>query len=226
MTHHGPITRDLGIKLDRLEQFATVVEETLSSKATAFDAEVSAGAASLDHEVRQDYFEYHAEEFAELSDELPTVLRYAVLAAADTALETYLNNTCQTYAEVENAQVRLDDLTGRGIRRARSYLTKVAGIAVPGGSTWTNVIRLHELRNCVIHADGHVSTSLAELRAWSPSIAGLQITEWGQIRLAREFTSEALKAYRAFAEGVDDACSGLRLWLSVFPVEDAEATGA
>src|SRR5215208_3051638 len=215
---HNPLTRDFDRKLARLDRLAGLVEDTLVTLAADLDARIAAEAQDFPEEHRQDFYEFHAEDHHELSTELPTILRYSVLTGADTACEVYLNNTCETYAEVEGATIGLTDLHGRGIERARDYLKKVARIPFPDNQPeWTTVRRLHDLRNAIVHADGLVPPSRKDLLQWSASIPGLRITESGVIAFGREFTGAALAAYQAFAERVDEACEELKLWRSVFP---------
>src|SRR4051794_612792 len=103
---NNPLTREFERKLDKFAGFAELVEETLLNRAAELNARLSLEAEKYPEEDRQDFFEYHAEDFFELADELPTILRYGVLTGADTALEVYLNDSCETYAEVHNATVR------------------------------------------------------------------------------------------------------------------------
>jgi hypothetical protein len=218
--NQNPLTREFKGKLAKLDGFAGLVEDTLVARSAALDADLSARAENFAEEERREFFEFHAEDYFELADELPTILRYAVLTAADTALEVYLNDTCETFAEVHNASVRLADFGGIGIERARKYLKKLARVPFPDERpSWISVVRLHELRNCIIHADGIVAVSRNELRQWSDSMAGLRITENGTISLSREFAKTALTFYERFAADFDEACGVLDLWQSVFPTE-------
>ncbi len=144
-----------------------------------------------------------------------------MLTAADSALEAFLNDTCETYAELHKASVRPNDFKGAGIQRAQNYLKKVARVPFPDEkSIWTTIIRLHDLRNCIIHADGFVAVSRNDLRQWSQAIAGLRVAESGVIYLEREFTKTIITSYTAFSEVFDESCEGLGLWRSVFPFDD------
>ncbi len=219
---HNPLTRQFTIKLRKLHDFAGVVEEAFVTRAEALDAKLAEKGDHFPETERFELFEYYAEDYFDLSEELPTILRYSVLTAADTAFEVYLNNTCETYAEVHDKTVRLNDLKDRGIERASQYLKKVAGVPFPDQHpAWAGVRRLHELRNSIVHADGVVPIDKAHLRQWARSIAGLSISDHGRISLGREFTAAALAAYEAFALPFDTSCADLQLWRSVFPFEDA-----
>jgi hypothetical protein len=221
-TMNNPLTREFARKLVKLHGFADLVETTLVERAEALDADLSAKASSFPEDQRQEFYEYHAEDYLELADELPTILRYSVLTAADSAFEVYLNDTCETYAEVHRARVRLGDFKGAGIQRARKYLKKVAGVVFPDDKpSWTTVMRLHDLRNCIVHADGVVSPSRNDLHQSAESIGGLRLTNGGTISLGRTFTEGALNSYEKFATEFDGRLEGLGLWQSVFPIEEA-----
>jgi hypothetical protein len=215
---NNPLTREFERKLLKLQRLADLVEDSLVEHAAQLDARLSAEAERYPEPDRQEFFEFHAEDYYELADELPTLLRYAVLTGADTGFEVYLNDTCATYAEVHKATIGVTDLRGTGIERARDYLKKVAQIPFPDvNPEWTSVKRLHQLRNSIVHADGYIPPDGNDIRKWAPSIGGLQITPSGVISLTRDFTGSAIDAYHAFALQVDKACEQLALWRSVFP---------
>ena len=207
-------------KLLKLHRFAIIVEETLADRVAALDAELTAAAIPLPEHERDDLFDWYAGDFLDLSDELPTVLRYAVLTAADTASEAFLNTTCEAYAEVSGSRVRFKDLNGTGIRRAQDYLKKVAGVPFPDNKPiWTTITRLHELRNCIVHAEGIVGPSRQVLRDWSITMPGVTISDRGVVTLDASFTKAALNAYEEFAVEVDLSTSDLGLWKLEMPFE-------
>lgn len=222
VTFHNPLSRDFAIKMRRLHDFAEMVERTFVAEVEALDARIAGLAEQFPDEDKGELYEYHAEDYVELADELPTLLRYAVLTAADAALEVYLNDTCETYAELRGVSIRVKDLKGNGIRRARFYLKKVSGVPFPDSSVaWTDVLRLHELRNSIVHADGLLPPTESAVRDWAVAVPGLGVSRAGVITLDKSFTVSALERYDAFVEAVDTACEMLGLWESVFPFEDA-----
>lgn len=209
-------------RLLQLRRFADMVEQTFVERAAALDAELAA-ASNLPESEREDLADEYADDFLELGEELPTVLRYSVVTAADTAAEAFLNRTCDAYAEVSGTAIRVKDLQGAGIRRAREYLKKVGGIQFPDDKPiWTTVLRLHELRNFIVHAEGVVApsrTEFAALRKWSVSIPGLRISDHGVVSLDAAFTKFALDAYETWAADVDLSTAHLGLWSLEVPFE-------
>ncbi len=73
---HNPLTGDLARKLAKLDGFAELVEETIVVRAATLDAELSAKAENFPEEERQEFFAAYLEDYVELADELPTILRY------------------------------------------------------------------------------------------------------------------------------------------------------
>jgi hypothetical protein len=145
LTWNNPLTRQFQEDLDRLHRYTSGVEKFLAAEAKSLDERVTAGSESLSPEDRQEYFEYYAEDFVEVSEELPTILRYSVLIAANSALEQYLDSTCHSHQKVSKSPVALTDIAGKGIQRAYRYLKKVAGIPFPDqDKPWSAVVRLGE----------------------------------------------------------------------------------
>jgi hypothetical protein len=84
---HSPLTRYFERKLEKLSDFADLVENTLITRASELDAGLTVEAERFAEAERHEFFEHHAEDYFNLADALPTILRYSVLTGADTALE-------------------------------------------------------------------------------------------------------------------------------------------
>ncbi|WP_157198048.1 hypothetical protein [Methylomonas sp. DH-1] len=68
-----------------------------------------------------------------------------------------LNHLCRTAKEKLHLDLTCDDLSGKGIERAKNYLTKVAGIDTPFKSNlWQNIKLFSEVRNKIAHSGGIV----------------------------------------------------------------------
>jgi hypothetical protein len=208
--------------LYKLERFAELVEEMLGAESISLDVRLGATAEKYPESERAEYFEAHAEDSFELSDELPSILRYSVLTRADSALENYLVSTAVTFAELHKPSVVLKDFVGTGFRRAQQYLKKVAGVQFPEDAPeWVAVLRLRELRTCVVHADGYINEDHGVLKRWINATPGIRVFSSRSVTLAADFSGTAIGWYIRFAELFDPCCEGLGLWASVFPVDDA-----
>ena len=218
---YNPETRDFERRLARLSELSRIVESTLAERADHLDASVSATAATLGEEARDDYIEWHAEDFFILGDELPTLMRYSILVGAEAALESYLGKTCDSFAIQSGAILRHTDLRSSGVDRMREYLKKVGGMPFPdGGEEWVTMKNLRKIRNAFVHADGVVVSDRAAIERWSEDFDGLRISDRGTVTLTETFAERVISSYTTFGTSFDRACQAMQL-VPEFPVEDA-----
>jgi hypothetical protein len=217
----NPLAREFTQKLFKLHRLADLVEDTLVERSVALESELRDAAATLPDDERLDLFEHYSDDFFELSAHFPTTLRFAVLIAADTACEVFLNDICKAFQDSNAQSIHLSDLRGAGIEKARTYLKKVVLVEFPDGDpAWVKVRHLHQVRNSIIHADGIVRPNEQELRTWSGSMPGLTISAGGTITLERQFTTAAIDAYEDFSAVMDLRTGGMGLW-NEFPFIEA-----
>lgn len=90
-----------------------------------------------------------------VSEVFPHLNRSAVLLSVFAFFEHNLNAVCDTLAKEHGKILRVTDLNGRGLERAKTYISKVIGIAFPATSnSWQELANLRQLRNAIAHRDG------------------------------------------------------------------------
>jgi hypothetical protein len=62
----------------------------LELEAYRFDTDLESMAIAFPEHERAEFYDSHVDDYIELADELPSMLRYSVLTRADSALEAYL----------------------------------------------------------------------------------------------------------------------------------------
>jgi len=63
-----------------------------------------------------------------------------------------------TYANVRKELVKVRDFKGTGIIRSKQYLEKVVRMDFPDkGPAWQGIVKVRDLRNCVVHDDGYIT---------------------------------------------------------------------
>ncbi len=90
------------------------------------------------------------------SEHFPALQRAATFLVMWGAFEHSLDELCREVAIAADLKVKVSDLKDTGIRRARTYLTKVAellGDNTPD-SGWQELANLQKLRNVFAHRDG------------------------------------------------------------------------
>ncbi|HRD70516.1 MAG TPA: hypothetical protein PK657_10255 [Legionella sp.] len=86
----------------------------------------------------------------------PNLFRKSALLTLYGEFENLLNNLCNDLKKEKKLKLSFNDMSDRGIDRARKYLEKVAGIKVVNQSSWEKIKQLQELRNLIAHNNGLV----------------------------------------------------------------------
>jgi hypothetical protein len=135
-------------------------------------------------------------------------LRYSVLVTAHILLETSLEAICDAEQRRFGYRLRLKDLTGSGVERAKLYLAKVCGVRFPDGTAeWNRMAILSEIRNVIVHADGDVSKARHErsVRNTVRNTGGLSLRHDRYLEVADAFIRHTMLKMKTFAAQVHRA---------------------
>ncbi|MGY6467700.1 hypothetical protein ACXIUR_15755 [Vibrio parahaemolyticus] len=156
------------MQYDTYKEHARKVDQFLESEANEFKTRVETLAQEMESYERDEYLEDMSEQFQELKFELPSIQRRAELITIYTVLEHQIQRICQVYEKALENPVKVKDLGSNGIiDQCRKYLEKVALVDFPSKHTsWVEITKIQQLRNCVVHADGLVKSGNNELRAY------------------------------------------------------------
>lgn len=144
------------IKLDTLSKYTITIEELLRSKADEYSAWVDEEAKKiLTKEAQDDFCDFYSDEYWELTEEFPNILRYSLFVMCYTFLEHELISLCKYIRRNRNYEISHTDIKGNGIFKAKTYLKKVAKIEFPDQITsWGNIVNYNKIRNLIVHNDG------------------------------------------------------------------------
>ncbi len=101
------------------------------------------------------------------STDFPALQRAAAFLVVWATFEHCLYELCREVATAADLKVKVSDLHGSGVRRARIYLAKVAELCGETiDSPWQEVLRLQPLRNLFAHGDGTIPERRKDELAW------------------------------------------------------------
>jgi len=89
----------------------------------------------------------------------PTALNYSFVVLVFITLETRLMRLTDLLYEVEKFPVRAKDMSGSGLERYLSYLSKLAGVNRSKLPNWLAISKLGIIRNCIVHTSGIINYS-------------------------------------------------------------------
>ncbi len=90
---------------------------------------------------------------------IPSLAGNAFIAYLHGIVEHGLSAVCNRLYEKKKLSPKMNDLAGSPIERAKTYLTKLAGIRVGSDPSWPVLMDLAQLRHVILHAGGEVKDS-------------------------------------------------------------------
>lgn len=138
------------------------------------------------------------------ADYFPALQRAAAFLVIWGSFERHINDLCREVAQAGGYSVKVNDLGGKGLLRARTYLQRVAGLE--GGwadEDWQTFPGLQRIRNLFGHGDGHIGSDETE-QEYAAISPHLRLQD-GVVKLELGFLPEVLQRQRAFLRGLEEA---------------------
>lgn len=131
-----------------------------------------------------------------------SLLRSSFFVSLYSYLESKLSNECRNSQQNDlNIKISLDDIQGAGIRRAKTYLTKVLDTSFPFDTDphWKQIHWYNKIRNCIVHNESKIANK--ELKKFidsSKNISYERAFGADYIILGDNFCAEALSTISSF----------------------------
>ena len=114
--------------------------------------------AEVNSWVAEDYFE-GLDILDHDFEAIPSLAGSAFIAYLHGMVEYGLSIVCNTLYEKKKLSLRMNDLAGSPVERAKIYLTKLAGIRIGSDPSWSVLMDVAQLRHVILHAGGEVGGS-------------------------------------------------------------------
>ncbi len=145
------------LRIDEFKNFIDNIESILLDNSTFFEEELKENKL---HEV--DILEVR-KYYRSFRFRYPTILRNSLFISIFSFFENELNQLCNLYKIFFNSTISLEDISGKGIVKAKKYLEKVVGLNLDSLNTeWSILANYKKIRNSLVHNDGKFK-SLDEL---------------------------------------------------------------
>src|SRR3989338_2975782 len=112
-----------------------------------------------------DYSLEEAEVKSKFQHWVPRLLGYSAVTLIHSVVEAQLTATATRLRQLHGYSLKMNDLRGDPLERAKIYLTKVAGIQVGSDNGWQVLQDLAELRNIIVHRRGRQGADLKDHRS-------------------------------------------------------------
>jgi len=188
-------------ELRRLKNYVEFSEKNWEEKLASYSLSLA------DDDLNLKSFGGHRGHWSDLANEFPQYQRKACFLMIFSMLEDDLNQFCEAIRIELDLKINLSDIAGRGIERAKTYLSKVAEIEFPKQSAeWEEVQRFRDLRNVLVHEAGYLDEEKAQHRGVKKfseqNDSGLSVEHHARdrINLAPEFLPGVLATLQKFYE--------------------------
>jgi hypothetical protein len=188
-------------RLLRLRSYVQFSEANWREKLASYNRSLA------NDELNLESFGGRRDHWADLANEFPQYHRKASFLMIFAMLEDDLTEFCKAIAAKQKLTIAVSATPGRGIERAKAYLTKVAGFPFPVNTLeWQRIKVFADVRNVLIHAAGYLEPGNAQhervKKAAEASNSGLRVHHHArlQISLESDFLPTMLATLERFYE--------------------------
>ena len=143
--------------LRRLRDYVDFSETNWNEKLASYNRSL------VDDNLNLKSFGGRRDHWANLADEFPEYHRKASFLMIFAMLEDDLSQFCKAIAAEQKVTTALKDVPGKGIERAKDYLTKAVHFAFPASTReWQTIKAFGDVRNVLIHAAGYLEPGNAQ----------------------------------------------------------------
>lgn len=196
------LDRVFDTELDELKDYVETVEDALKGKLKSFEERAERRAEGMSPAAKDRYFESLAEDAHFLWGRFPALTWKTAFIGAYSIFEHALINLCGHTAHYGGHEIRVEDIQGKGIFAAQTYLKKVCKVSFPDNcADWQDILHMNRIRNLLVHRLGHMKHGSAwkGLPQYLKRKAKLiEFTEGGDIRFLDGYCLDAIETYRRF----------------------------
>ncbi|MFB1083112.1 hypothetical protein [Jeotgalibacillus sp. JSM ZJ347] len=141
---------DVTYQLEKLKDYGEYIESNLKQEMNKIEDSLK----ELDEDEADEFVEFYYDDIAHFRDEFPRLMRNSQFTTIYSFLESKMLDLCEKYEQ----DLKLSEITGKGIVKAQIYLKKVIKIDFPDhAKEWQYIKKSNKVRNCIVHANGDVS---------------------------------------------------------------------
>jgi hypothetical protein len=168
------------------------MEEVLRCERVALDAQVPENADETDIQLFRNE-QQALEDFFQRG--LTPTMRYSFVVFIHIVFETRLRAFYAAMQQERKLPLRLTDIRGSAMERARTYLSKLVGVAVGEYPEWSYLRSLQAVRDCIVHSYGYIDSTderSQPLRQLARQHIGLSISDDDRLLLSKSFCDQHL----------------------------------
>lgn len=143
------------MNLQRLIDYESRIELTFKREAMDIPNDIP---IDSEDEAERAWAERHLEEYNELTEFLPEILRRSSVISLVSVLEIECERLARMLGSKLEVVEEITSIKGQGVDRSRIYIKKYCKVDLSSlDKVWQKINNLIQVRNCIAHADGYVN---------------------------------------------------------------------
>lgn len=192
----------IDLNLRNLRELTDTVEELLENKTKNFKSWVGKEASKISQEKQEEFYELYIDEYHQLSKIFPNILRSSLFIMHYAFFESQLSNLCKSLQKQFSYPIKLTELRGKGIDRAKDYMKKIGKIINFPDQTpaWNNIKRYEDIRNFVMHKASKLDESkqVKKVETFINAKSSIDLDPLKNIQFAKSFCPEVNNTLQSF----------------------------
>lgn len=186
---------------DALKQYLSMVEDYLKKTTDEFEAWIREQESKLPSTQRDEFKADHVEEFVQLYEEFPRLLRNSFLVSACSLLEYDLGVIRKRFKYGQRMTISASDFKGDKSKQSK-LRSKLENLGLSNCDTFAQEIsNYYKVRNCIVHKNGLLKGDKKELIEYV-RLKGiiLEETTEPEIALTKKFCEEVVETMQNFID--------------------------
>jgi len=140
-----------------LDLYCNIIKKTIDNEKTTVKLLYDKAINAQTEEGRGESADISDEERYYVDDIFPSIQWSSMFVTAFNLFEKTLNDACIMSGGISSSNIKLDDIVGKGIERAKIYLSKVQNIKSPfREKEWNQAKNYSKIRNVLSHTYGEL----------------------------------------------------------------------
>ena len=148
----------ISYELEQMDRYLDLLHDAISENEKQFEASIEKIASNLSEDEKAEFYEFHEDDFIELSADFPRLLFSSFIVSWYSFVENSLISFCKNQNLKISISIQDNENYEAGIRRAYNFLNRAAGYQIDN-IHWQELTRIGKTRNKIVHKNGKLSFS-------------------------------------------------------------------
>lgn len=196
-------------ELKKSKFFLATMEDFVDSSEQREVAALEKGLEVLDSEQKHEFWQWHYP--THWQEIFSNRIRASFITQMCSFVEGELNRICDRVRVISRVPIKVSDLQGSTLSKAKKFLAAFAKLDFPSETSWNEIQRVFDVRNLMVHEGGFAGSSKSrnKLMEFAGIAPGLALNH-NHLEVKREFCEYCLALISKFCDELHNAYQSFR----------------